>query len=207
VARRKARWTVVAILALFAFMAALGVTVGFNAPAFVLAEVAAIAAMLVLYPRIDRGLDRRLRGVRAEEHVGAILDSLAASGWRSLHDVPTGRGNIDHVAIGPGGVVTVETKSYSGALSLARLDGRWLRQAYAERKLLEELIGERVDALLVLSNAYLIERGISRQRGVLVLSSRLLSRHLTRRRCVYSPAEVEALHDRVVRALETIEPV
>jgi hypothetical protein len=196
----------VAILALFAFMAALGATVGFTAPAFVLAEVAAIATMLVLYPRIDRGLDRRLRGVRAEEHVGAILDSLASCGWRSLHDVPTGRGNIDHVAVGPGGVVTVETKSYSGALSLARLDARWLRQAYAERKLLEELIGERVDALLVLSNAYLVERAVSRQRGVLVLSSRLLSRHLARRRCIYSPAEVEALHARVVRALETVAP-
>lgn len=202
VVRRNARWTIVAILALVASMALLGWIVGFHTPAFLMTEVAAIAGMLLFYSRIDHGLERRIRGVRAEEHVGAILDSLAPSGWRSLHDVATGRGNIDHIVVGPGGVITVETKSCNGALSLTRLDEAWLRQAYAERKCLEEMIGERVDALLVLSNAYLIERGVSRQRGVLVLSSRLLAKHLARRRPLYSPSEVEELHARVVRALE-----
>lgn len=202
VVRRKARWTILGIVALVASMVLLGILVGFHTPAFLLAEVAAIAGMLVVYSRTDRGLERRMRGVRAEQHVGAILDSLAAGGWLSLHDVASGRGNVDHIVVGPGGILTVETKSHRAPISIARLDGAWLRQAYAERKWLEGLIGERVDALLVLSNAYLIERGIWRQRGVLVLSARLLARHLRQRRCVYSPAEVQELHTRIVAALD-----
>jgi len=34
--------------------------------------------------------------------------------------------------IGPGGVLTVETNSHAGRVSVARIDQRWLRQAYAE---------------------------------------------------------------------------
>jgi hypothetical protein len=202
VVRRNARWTIVAIVALVASMGLLGAVVGFRTPAFLLAEVAAIVGMLVVFARIDRSLERRMRGVRAEQHVGAILDSLAQAGWLSLHDVATGRGNIDHVVVGPGGILTVETKGHRAPISIARLDGAWLRQAYAERKWLEALIGERADALLVLSHAYLIERGISRQRGVLVLSARLLARHLQQRRRVYSPAEVRDLHGRIVSAID-----
>jgi hypothetical protein len=29
----------------------------------------------------------------------------------------TGQGNIDHIAIGPGGLLTIETKSYAGKVS------------------------------------------------------------------------------------------
>ncbi|MEU5162425.1 nuclease-related domain-containing protein [Streptomyces sp. NPDC020875] len=44
----------------------------------------------------------------AEERVGAALDRLGAEGWRTLHSLPLPGGDrIDHLAVGPGGVLAV----------------------------------------------------------------------------------------------------
>jgi hypothetical protein len=55
-------------------------------------------------------------GAEGEETVGAQLASLDRHGWRFLHAVVVGtRGSdIDHVAIGPGGVYTLNTKTHRG---------------------------------------------------------------------------------------------
>src|SRR5450631_530901 len=55
-------------------------------------------------------------GADGEETVGAQLASLDKHGWRFLHAVEVGeRGSdIDHVAIGPGGVYTLNTKNHLG---------------------------------------------------------------------------------------------
>jgi len=55
-------------------------------------------------------------GADGEEAVGARLASLESHGWRVLHAVNVGtRGSdIDHVAIGPGGVYTLNTKTHRG---------------------------------------------------------------------------------------------
>lgn len=55
------------------------------------------------------------RGAEGEERVGGVLDRLAKHGWRILHSIPTPRGDIDHLAIGPGGVILVNTKHHRGA--------------------------------------------------------------------------------------------
>src|SRR3954462_164286 len=47
----------------------------------------------VLSPR----LDDRERGNLAEMKVAGILESMENKGWRTLHDVSCGRGNIDHL--------------------------------------------------------------------------------------------------------------
>lgn len=55
-------------------------------------------------------------GLEGERTVGALLEDLRRSGYRILHDIPNARKptfNIDHVAIGPGGVFAIETKTYS----------------------------------------------------------------------------------------------
>ena len=56
-------------------------------------------------------------GADGEESVGAKLDGLSEHGWHVLHAVPVGdRGtDIDHVLIGPGGVLTLNTKNHPGA--------------------------------------------------------------------------------------------
>jgi hypothetical protein len=55
-------------------------------------------------------------GAEGERAAARLLNPLADLGWVMLHDrrVPKGRENIDHIAIGPGGIAVVETKNWSG---------------------------------------------------------------------------------------------
>ncbi|GAA3217366.1 nuclease-related domain-containing protein [Actinocorallia longicatena] len=66
-------------------------------------------------------------GARGEEKVGRALGRWAArEGWHVLHSVPVGRrsADIDHVLVGPFGVVTLNTKRTRGKV---RVSGRTLR--------------------------------------------------------------------------------
>jgi hypothetical protein len=56
----------------------------------------------------------RARSAVAESATGKVLAALAREGWQVEHDLPHERGNIDHVALGPGGLFLVETKSLRG---------------------------------------------------------------------------------------------
>lgn len=53
-------------------------------------------------------------GAAGERMVGRTLRYARLFGWRSLHAVPVGSGksDIDHVLIGPGGVITINTKHH-----------------------------------------------------------------------------------------------
>jgi hypothetical protein len=60
-------------------------------------------------------------GADGEVRTGRILETLAADGFRILHDrkIPGARSaNIDHIVIGPPGIYVVETKSYKGSLQI-----------------------------------------------------------------------------------------
>ncbi|HMF87859.1 MAG TPA: nuclease-related domain-containing protein, partial [Gemmatimonadaceae bacterium] len=48
-------------------------------------------------------------------------------------------GNLDHILVGPGGLFTIETKSHRGRFSIDHIDPAMLRQAYAQKKLLERI--------------------------------------------------------------------
>ena len=72
------------------------------------------------------GFDRRsrkrekqaVRGARAEESVGALLESLGPD-YFVLHDVASPYGNIDHVVIGrTNGIFLIETKSHHGEVDV-----------------------------------------------------------------------------------------
>jgi hypothetical protein len=54
------------------------------------------------------------QGIRGEERVAGVLSGLEDDGFRVLHDVDVGRGNADHVVVGPTGVFVVETKDWGG---------------------------------------------------------------------------------------------
>jgi hypothetical protein len=60
------------------------------------------------------------RGAEGEEKLGKILSRLP-SGWHVFHDLPIGsRGaNVDHLVIGPGGVITINTKNLTGKVWVA----------------------------------------------------------------------------------------
>jgi hypothetical protein len=53
-----------------------------------------------------------VRGATGERQTEEVLLELP-DGWCVFHDVPDGRGNWDHVAIGPGGVFAIDTKTYT----------------------------------------------------------------------------------------------
>lgn len=173
---------------------------GFRSTEFLITELAAIGALWAIDRFWSAKIDRWDRGATGEEHVGGVIDRLAASGWRAIHDVSLGRGNVDHVLVGPAGLLTVETKSHGGRIAARGIDRRMLSQSYAEAKLIERITGREVSPLLVFSRAYLTP-AVSRQRGVVVLPARMLAGHLARRPAVLAPEEVETLHARLLAAL------
>ena len=168
---------------------------GFASFEFLLVEVVVIVTLSLIDRIAVPKVERWSRGAKGEEDIGRALEALGDR-WAVLHDVNTGRGNIDHVVIGPGGLFTVETKSHRGRIRVDDIDERMLRQAWAQNKWLEEVSGQRVEAVLAFSAAYL-DRPLSRRRGVLVMPGRLLARHLTGRDTLLSPDDVGAIQLRV----------
>jgi hypothetical protein len=130
-----------------------GLIAGFTSPIFVAAELAVIAVTLLVDRLGAPAMERWVRGAAGEERVGRILDAL--DGWQVYHDLATGRGNIDHVIIGPAGVFTVETKSQAGRIAADRIQETWLKQAYAQTKSLQEAIDRPVTPMLVFTRAFL----------------------------------------------------
>lgn len=61
-------------------------------------------------------------GAEGEERIARKLDRLERDGYRVLHDahMPGSRANVDHVVVGPTGVLTIETKNYGGKVKLNR---------------------------------------------------------------------------------------
>ena len=62
-------------------------------------------------------LRRRIRllrlGLDGEKAVGQFLEALRSQGCRVFHDIVGKDFNIDHIVIGPRGVFTIETKTFS----------------------------------------------------------------------------------------------
>jgi hypothetical protein len=194
-ARRAVAGIVIAIVVLFGAIGALGL--GWPA---VGVDALVIAALVIIESSASPLVDRWGRGAAGEECVGRVLDELRPAGWLALHDVDVGRGNIDHVLVGPAGIYTIETKSHRGRINTATIESWMLRQAYAEAKEVERITGLRAEPLLVFSNAYL-GPAVSRRDGVLILPARMLAGHLRRRNGNMPPARVAEVYDRLVAVL------
>jgi hypothetical protein len=192
--------TLVTLGGLAVATALLGRAFGLHDVRFLGSEVALLASMFVISRYVLPLVDRRDRGASAEEHVGGLLDELAEGEWRVIHDATLGRGNVDHIVIGPGGVFTVETKSHPGPVRVARVHGATLRQAHAQQKALEQITGVSVEPLLVFSRAW-VDRPLARRKGVRVLPARMVVGHLSKRRATLSGEEIEWVHHRVAAAL------
>lgn len=68
-----------------------------------------------------RSADRFEKGAAGEEETALALGELPAEDWAVFHDVrwPDRKlANIDHVVVGPPGVFVVDTKNWSGTISL-----------------------------------------------------------------------------------------
>jgi Nuclease-related domain len=60
------------------------------------------------------------RGATGERRTARLLAPLERRGWAVLHDlaIPGSPANIDHLVIGPGGVLVIDSKQYRGRLRL-----------------------------------------------------------------------------------------
>jgi hypothetical protein len=67
------------------------------------------------------------RGAAGERRTARLLAPLERQGWAVLHDlaIAGSAANIDHLMIGPGGVVVIDTKQYRGQLHLDRYGMVW----------------------------------------------------------------------------------
>jgi hypothetical protein len=201
--------TIVTLGVLAVATAVLGRVFGLHDLRFLASEVALLAVIFAVSRYVLPLVDRRDRGASAEEHVGSLLEQLPANRWHVIHDASFGRGNIDHIVIGPAGLFTVETKSHPGPVRVGRVHGATIRQAQAQRDSIEQVIGLRVEPLLVFSRAW-VDRPLARRKGVRVLPARVLISHLRKRKETLSRSEVNDAHERLKQALldrETSERV
>lgn len=198
--RRLRMRTLISLGVLAVATALLGRAFGLRDIRFLGSELALLMAMFVISRYVLPLVERRDRGATGEEQVGSLLDELAGSEWRVIHDASLGRGNVDHILIGPAGVFTVETKSHPGPVRVGAVHGATLSQAQAQRKAIERVTGMKVEPLVVFSRAW-VDRPLARRKGVRVLPARMLRGYLKRRANTLTPEQVEHAHRRVVTAL------
>ncbi len=190
---RRLRMRTLVILGVLAVAtASLGRLFGLHDVRFVASEVALLVSMFVISRYVLPLMERGDRGATGEEEVGGLLETLGGE-WRVEHDVSLGRGNVDHVLVGPGGVLTVETKSHPGPVRVGRVHGRMLSQAQAERRAIEQVTGVSVEPLIVFSRAW-VDRPLARRKGVRILPARMLLGYLSRRGGRLSAEEIERVH-------------
>ena len=79
-------------------------------------SVAAVVGVIYALYRVRRALPK-LRNLRqameGERAVGQFLERLRGQGFQVFHDVVGTGFNVDHVLVGPAGVFTIETKTWS----------------------------------------------------------------------------------------------
>ena len=198
--RRLRMRTLVALGVLAVATALLGRTFGLHDVRFLASDVALLVSMFVISRYVLPLVERRDRGARGEEHVGELLDGLSES-WRVIHDASLGHGNVDHIAIGPAGVFTVETKSHPGPVHVRRLHGAIIGQAQAQARAMEQVTGLRVQPLVVFSRAW-VDRPMARRKGVRVVPARMLLGFLAKQPTTLTRGQVEKAHEQVARALQ-----
>jgi len=192
--------TLVILGALAVATALLGRTFGLHDARFLASEVALLVSMFVISRYVLPLVERRDRGARGEEQVGALLEELTEEGWRVIHDASLGHGNVDHILIGSPGVFTIETKSHPGPIRVGRVHGATLSQALAQSAALERATGLRAEPLIVYSRAW-VDRPGARRKGVRVIPARMLVGYLAKREGALCSAEIEEAETLIAAAL------
>jgi hypothetical protein len=94
-------------------------------------------AVVVVWP--ERAAGRWAAGAAGERRTARALEGIQRDGWTVHHDVRLAgrRWNLDHVLLGPPGVVVIETKQWRQPVRTFR---RWPR-------IVDERVGWQCDAL------------------------------------------------------------
>ncbi len=163
---------------------------------------AAMAGCFLAY-RLCKAIPRvRLltQGLLGEKAVGQFLDRLQAKGYLVYHDIPGEGFNIDHVLVGPAGVYTIETKTWtkpSPGRAHLRFDGRTItrpngktttepvQQALAQaawlKRELSESIGKDLNVFSVVAfPGWYIDQPRSALKDIWILEPKALVKFLAR---------------------------
>ena len=118
----KVRGTVTSLWPLFLCFIALGafgsaLILGRHLLLFAGLFVVSLLATIVFWWKGLRRVESFFKGARGEEHVAEILARLP-EGYHVFHDFAVGGHHVDHVVVGPTGIFSVETKSWSGLVTV-----------------------------------------------------------------------------------------
>ena len=149
------------------------------------------------------------RGAAGERRTARLLAPLEHRGWAVLHDlaIPGTQANIDHLVIGPGGVVVVDSKRYRGRLWLDRDGMVWhgphllvsaLRKVLWQADQADEVLGiadVQVAAIVAVHGAS-VPSGLLQADGVTIASARRVPDLLQGLPSMLGPERVAWLADR-----------
>lgn len=118
---------------------------------------ALIATWLMVFEIADPITRRFASGATGEELTADRLRECASLGWRAVHNIAIRPRDIDHLAVGPGGVLAIESKCPDAGWDWLRSHNHhleWVRQAdkaaFRSGALIKQHFGDRVDVRPVL---------------------------------------------------------
>lgn len=167
--------------------------------------VASLVWMIVSLHRGLRHVERFFKGARGEEKVAGVLAGLPSS-YHVFNDFAAGRAHVDHVVVGPGGVFSVETKTWRGSVTVEDghilLNGQLpdrdpLAQTLKEATLVRNALvakgweGLVTPVLVFASDSFAAHR--ANVRGVIVINSNELKVGFASDRIVIPPVELDRL--------------
>jgi hypothetical protein len=149
------------------------------------------------------------RGAAGERRTARLLAPLERRGWAVLHDlaIPNSQANIDHLAIGPGGVLAIDTKHYRGKLRVDPDGMVWhgrhllvsaLRKTLWEADQADEVLGiaDLQVAAVVAVHGASVPWGVLRAERVIIVPARRLPDLLCALPPVLGPERIAWLADR-----------
>jgi len=165
------------------------------------------------------------QGIEGEKAVGQYLERLRENGYQVFHDLIGVGFNVDHVLIGPAGVFTIETKTWSKPArgeTKIKFDGEQLITAGREpernpvvqaraqaawlKGLLAESTGRQFDVFpVVLFPGWFIERTNDALRTIWVLEPKALPKFLANEATCLTPEEVQLASYHLSRFIRSSE--
>jgi hypothetical protein len=150
------------------------------------------------------------RGAAGERRTARLLAPLERRGWAVLHDlaIPGSAANLDHLVIGPGGVLVIDSKQYRGRLRLDPYGMVWhgrqllvsvLRKVLWAADQADEVLGVadvQVAAVVAVHGAS-VPWGLLQVDGVIIVPARRVPDLLQTVPAILGPERVAWLADRV----------
>ncbi|MGA9852033.1 MAG: nuclease-related domain-containing protein [Gammaproteobacteria bacterium] len=184
--------------------------------------VLVIFYVLWTFFRFRSAFSKLLLGLKGEKVVGQYLEKLREQHYQVFHDIVGESFNLDHVIIGPAGIFTIETKTYSKPHPDAKIvfDGETIlvngikpdrdpvKQAKAQthwlRRILSESTGRTFDVWpVIVFPGWWVEQKPGSTRQIWVLEPKALPSFLSNQPKVLAPEDVKLAGFHLSRIIRT----